>query len=121
VFIAITAAASHDVALAVLRILATTVAFPARVDAVALPFALQVGEGVVGSPEDAMTFSFSFALPTSAFLQLDSAPKASSWLSREASPGSFRSSIHPVDVLGGFLLGHMGDLGQLNVFGPIVR
>jgi hypothetical protein len=56
VFVTIADAASHDVALAVLRILATTVAFPARVDAVALPFALQVDKGVVVGPKEAMPF-----------------------------------------------------------------
>ena len=120
-FITVASAATHDVALTVLRILTATMAFPAGIDAVAFPFALQVGKGVVVCPEDTVSFSFSFALPASAFLQLDSSPKASNWLSRETSPGSFRSSVHPIDVLGGFLLGHLGCVWQLNVFGSVVR
>ena len=55
-FITVTNAASHDVARPVLGVLTTSMAFTARVTAVAFPFAFQVDKGVVVSPKETMSF-----------------------------------------------------------------
>jgi hypothetical protein len=55
-FITVANAASHDVARSVLGVLTTSMAFTARVTAVAFPFAFQVDKGVVVSPKETMSF-----------------------------------------------------------------
>ena len=120
-FLTIADAAEHDVSQMVLRILPATMAFSARVEAVAFTLALHVGNGVILDQELVGSFSSLFALSTTMFQQLDDSSNTSNWLSGEATPSSFRLPVGPVDLFSDFLFGHMSQIRQVDVFGAVIR